>query len=182
MFSYPLRRLAILTSTVILVSQPTFAQQGFPVAPGTGLPPTEAAAAMALPEGFKSTLFAGEPDVHQPIAFTIDERGRLWVIENYSYPNWSPYGNDRILIMEDTDGDGSFDTSKVFHDQLNFATGIAVGHGGVWVGSAPYLLFIPDKNQDDVRTTYYYNKVLRRSSLLPAKSNQQGIVVLESCM
>ncbi|HTO04676.1 MAG TPA: PVC-type heme-binding CxxCH protein, partial [Opitutus sp.] len=53
------------------------------------------------------------------------------------------------MIFEDTDGDGHFNTRKVFHEQLNFATGIAVGHGGVWVGSAPYLLFIPDKNKDD---------------------------------
>ncbi len=121
----------------------------FPVAEGTGLPPEEAARAMTLPPGFRATLFAGEPDVHQPIAFTIDERGRLWVVENYSYPNWSPYGRDRILILEDTDGDGRFNTSKVFYDQLNFATAIAVGHGGVWVGTAPYLVFIPDKNRDD---------------------------------
>ncbi|HYD83397.1 MAG TPA: PVC-type heme-binding CxxCH protein, partial [Opitutus sp.] len=47
------------------------------------------------------------------------------------------------------DGDGRFNTSKVFYDQLNFGSGIAVGHGGVWVGSPPYLLFIPDKNRDD---------------------------------
>ncbi len=139
---------ASLTATLTFIA-PAVAQEGFPVAEGTGLPPLEAAAAMSVPDGFNATLFAGEPDVHQPIAFTIDERGRLWVVENYSYPNWSPYGHDRILIMEDTDGDGAFDTSKVFYDQLNFATGIAVGHGGVWVGSAPYLLFIPDKNQDD---------------------------------
>jgi putative membrane-bound dehydrogenase-like protein len=144
----PLALLATLTAALTFIA-PAVAQEGFPVAPGTGLPPLEAAAAMSLPQGFKATLFAGEPDVHQPIAFTLDERGRLWVVENYSYPNWSPYGHDRILIMEDTNGDGAFDTSKVFFDQLNFATGIAVGHGGVWVGSPPYLLFIPDKNQDD---------------------------------
>jgi putative membrane-bound dehydrogenase-like protein len=122
----------------------------FPVATTKGLTPEEAAKAMTLPPGFRVTPFAGEPAVHQPIAFTIDERGRLWVVENYAYPNWSPYGHDRILILEDTDGDGRFDTSKVFYDQLNFASGIAVGHGGVWVGSPPYLLFIPDKNKDDI--------------------------------
>ncbi|MCF3649383.1 PVC-type heme-binding CxxCH protein [Synoicihabitans lomoniglobus] len=127
-----------------------FAQDGFPVAAGSGLLPEDAAAAMTMPEGFQAKLFAGEPDVHQPIAFTIDERGRLWVVENYSYPDWSPYGRDRILILEDTDGDGSFDESTVFFDQLNFATAIAVGHGGVWVGTAPYLIFIPDKNRDDI--------------------------------
>jgi putative membrane-bound dehydrogenase-like protein len=126
------------------------AQEGFPVAAGAGLPPEEAARAMRLPPGFRATLFAGEPDVHQPIAFTIDERGRLWVVENYSYPHWSPYGRDRILVFEDTDGDGRFDTRKVFYEQLNFASAIAVGHGGVWVGSPPYLLFIPDRNRDDV--------------------------------
>jgi putative membrane-bound dehydrogenase-like protein len=127
------------------------AQAGeFPIAAGKGLTPEEAARAMSLPPGFRAVPFAGEPAVHQPIAFTIDERGRLWVVENYAYPTWSPYGRDRILVMEDTDGDGRHDRSTVFYDQLNFASGIAVGHGGVWVGSPPYLLFIPDRNRDDV--------------------------------
>ncbi len=138
-----------LSVAVLLTASLSHAQQGYPVASGTGLLPEAAAAAMTAPDGFNVTLFAGEPDVHQPIAFTIDERGRLWVVENLSYPNWSPYGNDRIAILEDTDGDGRFDTRTVFFDQLNFATAIAVGHGGVWVGSAPYLLFIPDRNRDD---------------------------------
>ncbi|MGH8021506.1 MAG: PVC-type heme-binding CxxCH protein [Opitutaceae bacterium] len=144
----PARHAACLF-TLLCLAPAGRGQEGFPVAPGAGLQPEEAAAAMTLPSGFHATLFAGEPDVHQPIAFTIDERGRLWVVENYSYPDWSPYGRDRVVVYDDTDGDGSFNTSKVFYDQLNFATGIAVGHGGVWVGSAPYLLFIPDKNRDD---------------------------------
>jgi putative membrane-bound dehydrogenase-like protein len=140
---------ALLLIASLSASPLAHAQDGFPIAPGSGLAPDTAAKTMTLPPGFRSTLFAGEPDVHQPIAFTIDERGRLWVVENYSYPHWSPYGRDRVIVYEDTDGDGRFNTSKVFFDQLNFATAIAVGHGGVWVGSAPYLLFIPDKNRDD---------------------------------
>ncbi len=144
-----LRRFIAVVSFGLLAAA-LHAQQGFPVATTPGLAPEAAAKAMTLPPGFRSTLFAGEPDVHQPVAFTIDERGRLWVVENYSYPDWAPYGHDRILILEDTNGDGHFDKSTVFYDQLNFATGIAVGHGGVWVGSSPYLLFIPDKNRDDV--------------------------------
>ncbi len=116
-----------------------------------GLPPSEAAAAMTVPEGFKMTLFAGEPDVHQPIAFTIDDRGRLWVAEAFSYPFRRPKGQerDRIVIFEDTDGDGRFDSQKVFADRLNLVSAIEVGFGGVWVGAAPELLFIPDKDGDD---------------------------------
>jgi putative membrane-bound dehydrogenase-like protein len=117
------------------------------------LPPKLAAAKMTLPEGFRATLFAGEPDVKQPIAFTFDDRGRLWVAECYSYPKWlsdPKAGKDRILIFEDTDGDGKFDKRTVFHDKLANVSGIQFGFGGVWVCSTPNLLFIPDKNGDDV--------------------------------
>lgn len=136
-----------LAATVILVQAQ---DQQFPVAAGSGLTAGEAARRMTLPEGFRSTPFASEPVVHQPIAFTIDERGRLWVVENYSYPDWAPYGRDRIIILEDTNGDGISDKRTVFYEGLNFASAIAVGQGGAWVGSAPYLLFIPDRNRDDV--------------------------------
>src|SRR5262245_18483688 len=76
------------------------------------IPPTpeEAVRRFKLPPGFEVTLFAGEPDVRQPIAMTFDDRGRLWVAECYSYPNWGSTGQDRILIFEDTDGVGRFDT------------------------------------------------------------------------
>lgn len=116
-----------------------------------GLAPEEAAKAMTVPEGFKVTLFAGEPDVRQPIAFTLDERGRLWVAECFTYPLRQPddKANDRILIFEDTDGDGRFDERKVFAEKLNLVSGIEVGFGGVFVGAAPYLLFFADADKDD---------------------------------
>ncbi|MFT5522065.1 MAG: putative membrane-bound dehydrogenase-like protein [Pirellulaceae bacterium] len=113
-------------------------------------PPKQAAASMIVPKGFEVTLFAGEPDVKQPIGFCIDDRGRLWVAEAYSYPNHTEKpANDRILILEDTDGDGQFDVRKVFYDKLNYVTGVEVGFGGVWVMSPPHLLFIPDRDADD---------------------------------
>jgi putative membrane-bound dehydrogenase-like protein len=117
----------------------------------SGLPPVEAAAAMTVPDGFKVTLFAGEPDVHQPIAFTIDDRGRLWVAEAFSYPIRRPAAEakDRIVIFEDKDGDGKFDSHKVFAEGLNLVSGIEVGFGGIWVGTAPEFVFIPDKDGDD---------------------------------
>ena len=102
-----------------------------------------------LPNGFTATVFAAEPDVVQPIGFCFDDRGRLWVAESHSYPNWSEKGRDRIVIFEDADGDGGHDKRTVFYDRLNYVTGIEYGFGGVFVVSAPHLLFIPDENRDD---------------------------------
>ena len=117
----------------------------------SGLSPEDAAKAMTVPPGFKVTLFAGEPDVIQPIALAIDDRGRLWVAEAYSYPHKvkPEDAKDRILIFEDADNDGKFDTRKVFADKLNLVSGLEVGYGGVWVGMAPQFLFIPDADGDD---------------------------------
>ncbi len=116
-----------------------------------GLEPEAAAKAMRLPEGFSVTAFAGEPDVRQPIAMSIDDRGRLWIAEAYSYPRRVPdaEAQDRILIFEDADGDGKFDKRTVFTDKLNLVSGLELGFGGVWVGAAPQLLFIPDADGDD---------------------------------
>ena len=114
------------------------------------IPAKEALTKFKLPEGFKISLFAAEPDVVQPIAFTIDDRGRLWVVENLSYPTWKETGSDRISIFEDTNNDGTFDKKKVFWDKGRYATGVLLGFGGVFVCDAPDLLFIPDKNGDDV--------------------------------
>ena len=112
------------------------------------LPPEMTIQAMHVPPGFSVSLFAGEPDVRQPISFAIDDRGRLWVAETYSYPKWAPTGHDRVVVLEDSDGDGHFDRRTVFYDKLNYVTGIEVGFGGVWVVSAPNLLFIPDRDGD----------------------------------
>ncbi len=113
-----------------------------------GLAPEEAAKAMLMPPGFNATLFAGEPDVKQPIAFAIDDRGRIWVAEAYTYPVRAAegQGKDRILVFEDTNGDGKFDKRTVFMEGLNLVSGLEVGFGGVWVGAAPYFMFIPVKD------------------------------------
>ena len=120
--------------------------------PYAGLPGQEAVDVMKLPPGFKAILAAQEPDVKQPIAMAIDDRGRVWVAEAYEYPVRAAEGKgrDRILIFEDADGDGKFDSHKVFAENLNLVSGMELGFGGVWVGAAPYLLFIPDRDGDDV--------------------------------
>ena len=116
------------------------------------VPPTpqEAVRRFKAPEGFRVSLFVGEPQVCQPIALAFDDRGRLWVAECFSYPNWQPdgKGQDRILIFEDTDGDGTFDKRTVFWDKAYNLTGLAVGHGGIWACCAPHLLFIPLRDGD----------------------------------
>ena len=112
------------------------------------LPARVAAMKMTLPPGFKATLFAGEPDIVQPIAFCFDDRGRVWVAECLSYPNWTAdpkQGKDRITIYEDTDGDGVHDKRTVFAKNIQNISGIQYGFGGVWVCATPNLLFIPIK-------------------------------------
>jgi putative membrane-bound dehydrogenase-like protein len=116
--------------------------------------PAEALAALKLPEGFRATLFANEPDVQNPIAMAWDHRGRMWVAENYTYaerPKRFDLGlRDRVIIFEDRDGDGRAESRKVFTDDVQMLTSIAVGRGGVWLMCPPQLLFIPDRNGDDV--------------------------------
>jgi putative membrane-bound dehydrogenase-like protein len=125
-----------------------------------GLPPDKAAGVMTVPEGFRVTLFAGEPDIVQPIAMCIDDRGRLWVAEAMIYPQRFPARGpllpeeqrakgDRILIFEDTKGTGTFDKKTVFMEGLNLVSGLEVGFGGVWIGAAPYLMFVPMNAGED---------------------------------
>ncbi len=120
------------------------------------VPPTpeQSLAMLKLPPGFKATLFAAEPEVRNPISMAWDARGRLWIAENYTYAERSLkfdlHLRDRILIFEDKDGDGHFDSRKVFTDEVQKLTSVEIGHGGVWAMCPPQLLFFPDKNGDDL--------------------------------
>jgi putative membrane-bound dehydrogenase-like protein len=111
------------------------------------LKPEEALSKLHLPEGFKATLFAAEPDIRQPIALCWDERGRLWVAENYTYSDGKERFDlnlrDRIVILEDSQHVGKFDKRTVFTDEVQMLTSIERGFGGVWAMCPPNLLFIP---------------------------------------
>jgi putative membrane-bound dehydrogenase-like protein len=115
-----------------------------------GRAPADAALAMTVPPGFQVDLIAGEPDVHQPIALHVDLKGRLWVAEAYAYPvrDADDEARDSLVVFEDRDRDGAFEQRTVFHDRLNLVSGFITGHGGVWVGAAPHLWFIPDADDD----------------------------------
>lgn len=117
------------------------------------LSPKEAVEAMTIKEGFTVNAFASEPMITQPMAFCWDDRGRMWIAENRDYESrqkgFSGSGDSRILILEDTDHDGVADSKKIFMEGIPFPAAIAVGHGGVFIGAPPNLLFVPDKNGDD---------------------------------
>jgi putative heme-binding domain-containing protein len=110
--------------------------------PNPPLSPQEAIKKMVVPPGFHVELVAAEPDIINPVAMTFDEKGRIWITESIEYPRHSAGpGKDRIKILESTKGDGKFDKITVFADGLNIPSGIAVGHGGVWVANSPDILF-----------------------------------------
>jgi putative membrane-bound dehydrogenase-like protein len=137
--------------------------------------PQDTVKSFKLREGLVAEVVAAEPVVRQPLNLHFDERGRLWVVQYIQYPFFAglkvvkydehlravfdkippppPYhtpGADKITILEDKDGDGTFESHKDFVTGLNIATSVCTGRGGVWVLNAPYLLFYPDRNRDDL--------------------------------
>lgn len=126
------------------------------------LPPGESAKHYQHPAGLEMKLFASEPNFGgKPIAMSWDERGRLWVCVTVDYPNEmrpEGEGRDRILVCEDTDGDGVADKFTEFADKLSIPTGLAFAHGGVVVHQAPHTLFLKDTDGDgraNVRTVLF---------------------------
>ena len=114
----------------------------------------EAIKTMKPGKGVKIGLFADEqmfPELANPVQMAWDAKGRLWVAVWPLYPHWrpgEPY-NDKLLILEDTNGDGKADKMTVFADGLQNPTGFEFANGGVLVAQAPDLMFLKDTNGDD---------------------------------
>jgi putative heme-binding domain-containing protein len=105
--------------------------------------PEEAIARMRVPPGFTVELVAAEPDIVNPVAMTFDDRGRIFVCESIEYPRKTAGpGRDQVKLLEDLDGDGRAERVTVFAEGLNIPSGIAAGHGGIWLLNAPDLLFL----------------------------------------
>jgi azurin len=116
--------------------------------------PTVALARLKPAAGYEIGLFASErefPELANPLAMTFDTRGRLWVLTSPTYPHVGPdeVPNDKLIILEDGNGDGRADTVKVFADKLYIPTGFALGDGGVYISQQPNLMFLQDTNGDD---------------------------------
>ena len=102
---------------------------------------------------FNVTLFAGEeefPDIAAPIQMRWDNQGRLWVACSTTYPHVYPgkEPNDKLVILEDTDGDGKADSSHVWADDLHIPLSFELGDGGVYVSEEPHLTFLKDTDGD----------------------------------
>jgi len=105
-----------------------------------------------LLDGYQVNLFAADPMLANPVHMTWDARGRLWVACSWAYPQLRPgeVANDKIIILEDTDNDGTADKSTVFADGLYVPTGLELANGGCYVGQSPDIFFLKDTDGDDV--------------------------------
>ncbi len=158
--SHP-RHAALLAAALLVPALPAAAQKVADEEPNRGGEPRQEARdpAYALAHlhpapGYEVSLFASEQDfpIGNPVAIAFDARDRLWVATMPSYPQRLPdqAPDDRIVILEDRDGDGRADHHTVFARGLHLPTGFELGDGGVYVAQQPNLIFLEDTDGDDV--------------------------------
>ncbi|KAA6439744.1 c-type cytochrome [Dyadobacter flavalbus] len=148
-----MQRLSYLISFAFLLSYTSFAQVNLmSVAPAEPDNSVESEmASFKIADGYKIELFASETlGIADPCAMRWDEKGRLWVLTIPSYPQPMPGSdpNDKLVILEDKDGDGKADYSSVFAEGLNIPLGFELGHGGVYLGEQTELVFLKDTDND----------------------------------
>lgn len=107
-------------------------------------------ATFVVPEGFEVNLFAADPQIAKPIQMNFDPQGRLWIVSSETYPQIKPgeVQNDKVLVLQDVDGDGTSDSTTVFADGLLIPTGIEPGDGGAYVGNSTQLIHFKDADGD----------------------------------
>jgi mono/diheme cytochrome c family protein/glucose/arabinose dehydrogenase len=115
----------------------------------------EAEKSLSVPEGYKVEMFASEkefPNLANPIQLSFDNKGRLWVAVAPTYPHYRPgdaMPNDKLVIYEDTNGDGKADKETIFADHLHLPIGFEFAPEGVYLSQEPNLVLLRDRNGDD---------------------------------
>ncbi|MEZ6089089.1 MAG: HEAT repeat domain-containing protein [Pirellulaceae bacterium] len=130
--------------------KPAFAQRDLTDIPAPD--PAAEIAAMRLDPQIEINLYASDPLIRKPIQMNFDGEGRLWVASSETYPQIEPgaKSNDKIIVLNDSDGDGVADQHSVFADELLIPTGVAPGDGGVYVANSTELLHLKDTDGDQV--------------------------------
>jgi putative membrane-bound dehydrogenase-like protein len=131
-------------SLCVRAAEPVITAQDLPRVPA--VEPKDALGTFLVKKGFHLELVASEPLVASPVAMAFDERGRLFVVEmiDYSERREEVPHLGRIRLLEDTNGDGVFDKSTVFADNLPWPTGVFCYDGGIFVISTPDILYLKD--------------------------------------
>jgi len=103
-----------------------------------------------VPEGLEINLFASEPLLQKPVQMNWDAQGRLWVVSSTTYPHIKPgeEAKDQIVVLEDTNHDGTADKSTVFAEGLHIPTAVIPGDGGAYAANSTEVLFLKDTNGD----------------------------------
>ncbi|MGB2453392.1 MAG: PVC-type heme-binding CxxCH protein [Akkermansiaceae bacterium] len=137
-----------LLLAVSLTTLPAFAQRGLKDIPDPD--PIKQAAAFNLPEGMEIQLVASDPMIAKPVQMNFDSKGRLWLVSSGMYPHIVPGAeeNDKVLILEDTNGDGVADKRTVFADNLHIPTAVLPADGGAYVANSTEIIFLKDTDGD----------------------------------
>src|SRR5205809_859046 len=143
-----MRKLVYLLFLVLLGAEPTVDPKDLPRMPP--VEPADAIKTFQMKEGFKIELAAAEPLVVDPVAMAFDEDGRLFVVEMRDYSERRDEKLGRIRMLVDTDGDGKFDKSTIYADNLPWPTAVICWKGGVFVGATPDILYFKDSNGDGI--------------------------------
>src|SRR4051812_10954362 len=143
------------------------------------IPAAEQQKLFKLAPGYEINLYASEedfPELAKPVALNFDNRGRMWVATMPSYPQWQPKTplDDKLLILEDSDGDGHADRCKVFAGGLHQPTGFEIGLSGAFVGQGPDLLYLKDNDGDDRA-----DERIRRVSGFDTADSHHGLAAFE---
>jgi len=147
----PIVALTILGAAI--AARPVAAQRALTDIPTPD--PAAELAAMEVAEGYEVNLFASDPAIRKPLQINFDPAGRMWVSSSSVYPQIRPgeIPDDTVTILDDSDGDGVADVSRVFASGLHMPTAVLPGDGGCYVANATEMLHLADSDGDGVADT-----------------------------